>query len=198
MRCVGSLLALGLVVSASVGLHLEPELFTELLAKEGPSEHLSHSVVGIAAGVWLLLGVRRAPALLGGLFFLIVLGEETDWGAIYGDGDGFNLHNAFGGHLYSLFAIPLVAFYGASLLAPERLRALLGAATPERFDLWALGLCVLLGPVAGLSMMTDHERALDEVIELALYVQCAWIGIVGVVVEWGAPRSADGVAGGPC
>ncbi len=188
MRYVGSLLALGIVISASVGLLLDPERSSELLAKEGPSEHLSHCIVAVAAFVWLLLGGRRPLALLGGLFFLIVLGEETDWRAIYGDGDGFNLHNALDGHLYSLFAIPLLALYGASLLARERLRLLLGAATPERVDLWALGLCVLLGPVAGLSTMTEHERALDEVIELALYVQCAWLGIVGVVAEWG--RSA--------
>ena len=183
MRCIGSLLALGIVISASVGLTLEPELLTALLAKEGPSEHVSHGVVAVAAVAWLVLGGRRPGALFGAVFFLIVFGEETDWGAVYGAGDGLNLHNALSGHLYSIFALPLVLFYGASILAPSRLRQLVGAAAPERLDLWVLLLCVLFGPVAGLSVMTEHEGALDEVIELALYVQCAWFGILGALAE---------------
>lgn len=183
MRHAGSLIALGIVISASVGLLIEPELFTELYAKEGLAEHISHSVVAVAAVGWCVLGRWRPGALFGALFFLIVLGEETDWGGVYGVGEGYNLHNALGGHLYTIFALPLVLFYGASLVARRRLRALVGAAMPERFDRWVLFLCALFGPVAGISVMAVHERALDEAIELAIYMQCAWLGLVGVVVD---------------
>jgi len=171
VRYAGSILALAVIVAGSLGLLLAPTQVGPLLAKEGLSEHFSHLVLAIAAIVWFLLGWRHRPALLGAAFVLLVPGEETDWGAVYQGTAGINFHNAFGGHLYTLFALPLALFYGLAALSPAYLRRHLGGATPERLDLLVACACVILGPLAGLTAMGSHEAALDELVELALYIQ---------------------------
>jgi len=182
VRYAGSILALVVIVAGSLGLVLAPAQVRPLLVKEGLSEHLSHVVLVLAAGFWCLLGRRRRPALLGAAFALLVLAEETDWGGVY-LGRGINFHNALGGHLYTLFALPLVFFYGLALLRPAFLKRHLATATPEHFDLAVVCVCIFLGPVAGLTLMGPHEPALDELVELALYVQIAGLAVRAWVAD---------------
>jgi hypothetical protein len=69
---------------------LFPRLFFDLRAwREGPIEQVSHLVLGIALAAWIWAvwrqrGAGRALAIGVTTYTLFLLGEEIDWGAIYG------------------------------------------------------------------------------------------------------------------
>lgn len=168
-----------------------------LAAKEGPLEHLGHGVLVLAALAWVWAAVRRRRvraerwvciglALTCGL----VLGEELDWGAVYGlnglsdvvravAGRG-NLHNAWSGASYLLFALLPVGLVGVVGWrrgdAPGRL--------PRRRDALGLVLLGLLSVVATL-VWEAGEEMVDEVGETLLYLSLGWMGVrpVGREVE---------------
>ena len=154
----------------------------DLLAKEGPVEHLSHAVLVVAVVAWgrhAARGDDNAARILRGalaLFLLAVLGEELDWGAVYGlvPGRGGNVHNAWGGASYLVFALPLGLIVAAPWVAP--LARALGRAAPGRVD--ALGLLAI--PAAALSVALAWPRwepYFDEYSELLLYGALAWLAI---------------------
>lgn len=168
------------LVSFGAGLGLAPELTRSLAAKEGPLEHLSHGLLGVGLVAWAIVAWRSrarsrsaaaAPTLA--LWCGLVLGEELDWGGVYGwVSGGGNLHNAWHGASYLLFSIPVLLVVGWGGWrrggAPGRL--------PRRVDaigLGVLGLCAVVGTVA----WPEIEALLDEVTETILYAGVVWIAL---------------------
>ncbi|MEM6994831.1 MAG: hypothetical protein AAF721_30230, partial [Myxococcota bacterium] len=103
-----------------------PRATATLAAKEGPLEHVSHAVLALAVAAAAFRAATGGERGAGGrwphvgvtLWLFVVLGEELDWGRVYGV-DALatplaslvgrpDLHNAWSGASYLLFAIPVV------------------------------------------------------------------------------------------
>ncbi len=165
-----------------------PEPTTRLTAKEGLVEHISHAVLAVAVLVWVRRAVRAGRDAAPGTAWVVgaiaawcgvVLGEELDWGAVYGctvvaapltEWTGRpDVHNAWSGASYLVFAVPVL---GLALLG---LRRRFGF---DRFDATAL-LVVVVASAVGTLGWPDREAQLDEVAELVLYAVLVWIAVRG-------------------
>lgn len=168
---------------------LAPEPLRAWTAKEGALEHVSHGLLAVAV---VLLWVRacRPVAMPGGraavcalaLAFTLVLAEELDWGAVIGVhaiADRLqawtgrrNLHNAWHGGSYVLFAAPVLAIVALGL---SRSRA--GARARPRMPGWlgpgpsdAVGLLVVGAASLLLTLvLAPWEPQFDEVAETFAY-----------------------------
>ncbi len=153
-------------------------LLHELLAKEGPIEQVSHVILLGAVGVWLWLWLRGArQAVWVSIYLLVLLGEEIDWGGVYGwhglayqldrlTGDR-NLHNAGGGASYLLFAGPLVLYF----LGSSRWW---GCVVPTRRERLGFGVIAVMFLAWNL---TPWEAEAQELIEACLYGLIAGVGL---------------------
>jgi hypothetical protein len=151
--------------------------FDAVFAKEGPGEHIGHVLLAAIVALLGIVAVRHRWALLIAAFFVIVLGEELDWGGVYAGARHGNFHNAWGGASYLIFALPVVAYFALALVPRTRavLVRMLGPATPappEAAAAIAVG-AISLGATLGLP---SHEPAMDEASELALYLLVLLIG----------------------
>lgn len=179
------------VLSFAVVAALGPELARAVAAKEGPLEHASHALLAGALLAWSIAAARargdarrreRRRALLLALYVLVVLGEELDWGAVYGIealasevralGGRANLHNAWSGASYVLFALPALVLVGGEGWRRPRARD----RGPSRGD--AIGLGVLAVSAVGGSLgWPQWEPELDEVVETLLYLSLLWMAV---------------------
>ncbi len=157
-----------------------PAAFATVAAKEGPLEHVSHVVLLVAAMAWLRAALvaatvtrtERRVAIGLTVTCLVVLGEELDWGGVYGVGSLTNLHNAWSGASYLLFAIPVVVGVGVVGWRNPKNRGRL----PRRRD--AVGLAVLgVASLALTVLWPAGEAAVDEIGESLLYVGLAWMAL---------------------
>lgn len=157
-------------------------------AKEGPLEHMSHVVLAIGV-VALWVRACRPVAMPGGraavcglaLAFTVVLAEELDWGAVIGVhaiADRLhawtgrrNLHNAWHGGSYVLFAAPVLAIValglsrGGPARARPRMPGWLGPGPSDAVGLLVVGAASLLLTLA----LAAWEPQFDEVAELFAY-----------------------------
>jgi len=165
---------LGFVVSAL----LFPSNTIVLTAKEGALEHISHGLLVVAGLGWALAAKRawgartqvRWVALGLAIVCGLLLGEELDWGAVYGFGPGGNLHNAWRGASYLLFAIPPVLL----IVVVGFVRGDAAGRVPRRRD--AIGVVVLgSASIVGTLVWPAWEAALDEVAETIFYVGLVWM-----------------------
>jgi hypothetical protein len=190
---------LGVVVLGLFGFTLvawlDPAQTRGMAAKEGSLEAagealLVAAVVGWLFAAWEARGDARRfeRCVCIGLLLTcaIVLGEELDWGgalkAVIGRP---NLHNAWEGASYMLFALPVVLLVGVVGWrrgdAPGRL--------PARRD--AVGLALLGAASLGGSLAWPAwELALDEAAETLLYAGLAWISLRPVGPASGLSTSA--------
>ncbi|MCX4241108.1 hypothetical protein [Paraliomyxa miuraensis] len=179
------LLAVGLLVVPW------PDAVARLAAKEGPLEHLGHGLLLVALVGWAVAAARargadrrRERGLCMALVATcaLVLGEELDWGAVYGVTAGAealhtalghqNLHNAWRGASYLLFSLPVVLLVG--VVGWRRGDAL--GRLPQRRD--ALGLGLLgVASVVGAWGGPRWEPVLDEVVETILYLGLSWMAL---------------------
>jgi hypothetical protein len=174
----------GLVAFAGLAL-LVPEAAAALSAKEGPLEHLGHGLLALALVGWLVVmlrvrsddGSRRERWLCAALVLMcaVLLGEELDWGRVYGWSGHGNLHNGWRGASYVAFAMLPVVLVGVVGWrrgeAPGRL--------PRRRD--AIGVVVLgVASLGGSLAWPAWEPRLDEVVETLFYM-----GLCGVVLRPG-------------
>lgn len=159
-----------------------PEALRSWCTKEGLVEELSHGLLIVAILLWIagvIRGPRRGSMAAGALFVAVLLGEEVDWGAVWGLKGGLraisgevNLHNAWAGTSYLLFGLPLLWLYGPALFAGAEggsASTRFGGRGPstdeaQAFVLVALG--ATLAPFVG----QTWEPELDEFAELLLYV----------------------------
>ncbi len=187
----------GLAVLAALAV-AAPELLTELCAKEGPLEQLSHGVLAVAALAWLRRGLRdrgdRRWSLLVAAWLLLVLGEEIDWGGVYyfnGVADYLrarvghrNLHNALDGLAYTGFALLTAALL---LLGVQRARARArdgrGARGPTRDDALGLALLALVTTVVTLAL-PRLEATVEEFAEFLFYAGMLWIALRPAPFSW--------------
>jgi hypothetical protein len=157
-----------------------PEGAAALSAKEGPLEHLGHGLLSLALLGFLVAMLRArgddAPRherwLFAGLVLMcaVLLGEELDWGGVYGWSGHGNLHNAWRGASYVAFALLPVVLVGVVGWvrgeAPGRL--------PRRRD--AIGLMVLgVASLVGSLAWPAWEPCLDEVVETLFYLGLCWV-----------------------
>ncbi|MCH9686595.1 MAG: hypothetical protein K0V04_34500 [Deltaproteobacteria bacterium] len=186
MQLVLPIVVGGLLLSAAVAL-LDPEFARDVAAKEGTLEHVSHFILAAAVVAWwgAVLAPRTTQRWLTAaiaVMCMVILAEELDWGQVYGvgdigawveDGDGHaNLHNAWGGASYLLFALAPIILIGVVGWRrgdqPGRL--------PRRTD--AVGLIVLaVASVGGTLLLPAAEGGIDETGEALLYAGLAWIAI---------------------
>jgi hypothetical protein len=180
----------GLLAFATLAV-LAPELAAALSTKEGPLEHLGHGLLLLAGLGWLRATLRargddrrserRLCAALA-LACVVILGEELDWGGVYGfttladvvhgASGRANLHNAWHGASYVVFAaLPLLLVGVVGWRrgdAPGRL--------PGRRD--AIALAILgVASLAGSLVWPTWEPRLDEVVETLLYVGLMWLAL---------------------
>jgi hypothetical protein len=200
------LVALAVYLVTALAYALFPAPVAAALAKEGLVEHASHVflAVGALALAACALRHRRRAFAFASAFLLFVLLEETDWGAVYGwtpladglralVGEG-NLHNAWGGHSYLVFAIPPAAFYGPALL-PERwasrARAFWMPCPLRRAD--ALALLVLVFVDTAVAHSAGSDAGFDELSEACLYLLLAITALQGLRAggSVAAPAGAD-------
>ncbi len=162
---------------AGVAAWWAPHWLLVVCSKEGLAEVVAQVFLLVAVLGWAWIRTRDgAGAGWVALAGAVVLAEELDWGAQLGwtavvELVGTpNLHNAFGGASYLVFAVPWVVLYGAALRGVAS-----PAWVPPRLDGVAFGLVVL---TAGLSLLVSNawEQALDELSELMLYVLMAASG----------------------
>lgn len=170
---------------------LVPETTRWVFQKEGLSEHVSHlvlvaGIVGFVRHGALSRRTDRSPwiAWTMAAFLFVVLLEEIDWGAIYGvneiaqtvlvGSDRPNLHNAWRGLSYNLFALPLLAFFVAPI-ARDRL-ARHAHVLPTRSDQIEFGVLAVAAPVLGL-VSGSFEPVVDEMLELAMYSRVTATGL---------------------
>lgn len=169
-------------VLAFVGLaSLRPSAAASLAEKEGALEHLSHVLLALASIAWAVAAARaqdsikRERATLVGLSLLCVLllGEELDWGGVYGwNSRGGNLHNAWGGASYLLFALPPLYLVGVVGWRRGHGRGRL----PRRTDAIGLGILATVSFVGTLGW-PRWEAVLDEVGETVFYVGLVWMAL---------------------
>lgn len=187
---------LGLVVLGLCGFAvvawLDPVDMRELAAKEGSLEAAGEALLVAAVLGWLWAAweargdARRFERrMCTGLAITcaLVLGEELDWfGALKAVTGHPNLHNAWKGASYVLFALPVALLVGVvgwrRGVEPGRL--------PDRRDAVALAL-LAAASLGGSLAWPAWERELDEVVELLLYAGLAWISLRPV-------RSASGLS----
>lgn len=169
-----SLVGLGFVLTFLLAV-AAPASLRWVAAKEGPLELLSHAVL-LAGVVVYLVRARRAPRwipLLIALWAGVVLGEELDWGAVLGVGpasEGANLHNAWGGASYLLFALPWLLLYSAALAPPSwGLPKRWSGQLPPRDHAGAFVLIAVVAAATVSPGLADWESSLDEVGETLLY-----------------------------
>ncbi len=160
---------------------VSPEAAAWVAAKEGPLEHVGHLVLVAGVVAWIVAARRmerdatfdRRVAIGLALTCAAVLGEELDWGAVYGVGSLGNLHNAWSGASYLVFAMLPVGLIGVVGWrrgddAPGRL--------PRRRD--ALGLVLLGGgTLAAVLLWPAGEPLVDEVSETLLYGALLWMAL---------------------
>ncbi len=186
---------LGIVLIGSLAFAIlaivAPTTAASLAAKEGPLEHLSHAILPLALFAWAVAAARaRGPEAKTERFIAIglcltcaiILGEELDWGSVYGItllGDRLaaatgraNLHNAWSGGSYLLFALLPLTLIGVVGWrrghTPGRL--------PGRRD--AVGLIALGALSLGASLAWPAgEGLVDEVGETLLYLSLLWIAV---------------------
>lgn len=170
---------------------VRPQAAAWLCAKEGPLEQLGHVLLLVAVLGWLWAATeargaerRRERRLCVGLGLLcaLVLGEELDWGGVLGVTalseplvaavGRANLHNAWRGGSYVLFAVPLVLLVGVVGWrrgdAPGRL--------PRRRDALGLGVLALVSVVGSLGWPAG-EPLLDEAVETVLYLGLGFMAV---------------------
>lgn len=159
-----------------------PETVRDGCRKEGFVEELSHGLLIVALLLWIagvVRGPRRGSMAAGALFVAVLLGEEVDWGAVWGlqgalraiTGE-LNLHNAWAGTSYLLFALPLLWLYGPALFAGAdggSTSARFGGRGPSADEAQAFVL-VALGAALAPFIGQAWEPELDEFAELLLYV----------------------------
>jgi hypothetical protein len=158
---------------------IAPQAVLGAAAKEGAIEVVSHAVLAGGIAAWALRSrVRpRWPAVAMALVLAVVLGEELDWGAHLGvpaiadaltrAGGAPNLHNAWLGASYLLFAAPFCAWFSVPFV-PERWRARLQPHVPSRGEAFAFGLIAAVA-IASMLVPAAWEGALDEIDETLLY-----------------------------
>ncbi|MDC3960141.1 hypothetical protein [Polyangium jinanense] len=177
-----------------------PGFTREFAAKEGPLEHVQHVLLVAGIGAWIVAAFRAAKgrgwALAIAIFLMFVLGEELNWGEVVGItavSDPLrraigrtNVHNYWWGMSYHLFALPLLALFGAGFFAhfaPKRSssgwlgawRAAFGDLIPTRDQTMAAGLVAVCTVVFGLAL-SAFESELDEVKETVVYVLLLGVG----------------------
>ncbi|MEM9189600.1 MAG: hypothetical protein AAGF12_10525 [Myxococcota bacterium] len=155
-----------------------------LAEKEGPVEQLSHLVLIGGIVHWAVHGRRQRlrGVVLICLYLGVLLGEETDWGAVYGlfhtTGEA-NLHNRFDGHSYPLFGIPAAALLFATAFARSRSwleRWLEIRAGPS----FAVAFFVLAAGSLGIAVaVPTFDTFADELTELGVYLLLAFLPISG-------------------
>lgn len=149
-----------------------PEAVLRAAAKEGAIEQVSHALLVVAIAVWSSrVRIRpRWPAVAIAVVLAVVLGEEFDWGALDGGTSpgGANLHTAWSGAAYVLFAAPWLAWY-ALPFAPAGFRARVGSHAPGRDESLAAAIVAVVALVSSLAPI-EWERALDEIDETILYI----------------------------
>lgn len=171
---ITSLIGLGFALTLAVAA-LAPEWLHSFAAKEGPLELGSHALL-LAAVIAYLVRARRAPRWLPlgvALAAAVVLGEELDWGGVLGlrgESGVPNIHNAWSGASYLLFAVPWVLLYGAAF-TPEHweLRRRCGEHLPPRDHAGAFVLIAVVGAATVSPGLGAWEAVLDEVTETLLY-----------------------------
>ncbi|MDI3289056.1 hypothetical protein [Polyangium sp. 15x6] len=170
-----------------------PAFTRDFSAKEGPLEHVQHMLLVAGIGAWVVAAFRaakgRGSAVAIACLLTFVLGEELNWGEVLGItavSDPLrraigrtNLHNFGRGLSYHLFALPLLALFGAGFFAhfaPKRSssgwlgawRTAFGDLIPTRDQTLAAGLVGVCTVVLGLAM-SAWESELDEVKETVVY-----------------------------
>ena len=193
-RRTATIVTLLLGVAAVGWALLHPESLRALGRKEGPVEWVSHAVLLGAALLWGARA-RTPPRLLAlGLAALcmVTLAEELDWG----DRHGFstvpdllrgltgapNLHNAWGGLSYLLFAVPWLVFFASGVVPPAWFGGRLRWRPARDVSVGAL-LVGMVSLLAGLLGSDVWEPVIDELAELVFYglvSATAWDGLRGV------------------
>ena len=188
----------GLAVFGALAL-VHPTTAAALAAKEGPLEQLGHwllvlALFGWLGAVWHIRGRERWLCAVLALACAVMLGEELDWGGVLGwtpladavrDAVGHrNLHNAWKGGSYVLFAIPLAVIVG--VMGWRRGDA--PGPLPRRSD--AIGLALLAAAsLLGALARPQWEPRLDEVMETLLYAGLAVIALRPSVATSGLSTS---------
>lgn len=147
-------------------------------AKEGWVEHVSHGVVALAALGWSAVARRNPFAVPVAVFLVILLGEEVDYGALFGwwgeaDGGPRNLHTAASGAGYLLFAGLVAAFFWCGLVTKAWFQRL-GSAAPTRWDAVAFGV-VAAGEIVVPLLVPARAAQVQELSELWLYLIFGWL-----------------------
>jgi hypothetical protein len=184
VRLLPAALCLPPIALAVLGIVLRewPDEVEPWLAKEGAVEHVGHALLLAAVALFGYLARTRRWTLVVACFLALVLGEEIDWGGVYGPFRGDNVHNAWGGHSYVLFGVPVAIYFGAPLIprARARFERRLGTATATPRES-ACAAAVAAIAVSGSLFLGEHEPAFDEASELALYCVFALAGARAVV-----------------
>lgn len=184
-----------------------PSTLQRLAAKEGPVEHVSHLVLAVGAFAWIVGGVRASRgkgsvSIAMGIFSIFVLGEELAWGEVIGIdvvADRLrawvgrpDVHNAWSGASYLLFALPPAALFGPAILGLlgasldcGPLRAWRAAVDPvmPTFDQTLAAVTIALVSILATLAVPSWEDALDELTEL-------WVYVLLLAVAWPRARTS--------